>query len=115
MSLTAGHAVGTADPARWRELSAVLAEAFRDDPVFGWLLPDGATRPEALRRFFALETRHIALPHRQSIITAGPARRPAPRWSCLPGTGAPRSACRRCTRPVTCVSSVTCCPAPWAP
>ena len=71
MSLTAGHGIGTAEPARWRELSAALAEAFHDDPVFSWLLPDGATRTAALRRFFAIETRHIALRHRQSTTTAG--------------------------------------------
>ena len=73
MSVTAGHGIATADPARWREVSAALAEAFCDDPVFGWLLPGAATRPAALRRFFAIETRHIALHHRQSTTTAGTA------------------------------------------
>lgn len=63
--------VGTADPAQWRELAAALAEAFHGDPVFSWLLPDAATRTASLRRFFAIETRHIALPHRRSVSTAG--------------------------------------------
>jgi ribosomal protein S18 acetylase RimI-like enzyme len=73
MSLTAGQGIETADPVRWREVSAALAEAFCDDPVLSWLLPDAATRGSALRRFFAIETRHIALPHRQSTTTAGTA------------------------------------------
>jgi ribosomal protein S18 acetylase RimI-like enzyme len=65
------HQVGTAEPAQWRELSEALAEAFHGDPVFSWLMPNAATRTAALRRFFAIETRHIALPHRQSTTTAG--------------------------------------------
>jgi GNAT superfamily N-acetyltransferase len=38
-----------------------LASAFRDDPVFSWLMPDEATRRERLRRFFEIELRHVAL------------------------------------------------------
>ncbi len=43
-------------------LKAVLAEAFFEDPVFGWLLPDDGKRRARLRRFFAIELRHLALP-----------------------------------------------------
>lgn len=43
-------------------LKAVLAEAFFDDPVFAWLIPDDTKRLERLRRFFAIELRHMALP-----------------------------------------------------
>jgi GNAT superfamily N-acetyltransferase len=42
-------------------LKDVLARAFEDDPVFGWLMPDEATRRERLRRFFEIELRQIAL------------------------------------------------------
>ncbi len=44
-------------------LKEVLAEAFQDDPVIGWLMPDARKRRVRLRRFFALELRHFALPH----------------------------------------------------
>ena len=42
-------------------LKAVLAAAFQDDPIFVWLMPDEATRPARLRRFFELELKHVAL------------------------------------------------------
>lgn len=45
------------------DVAAVLAAAFSDDPVFGWLLPNSATRTAALRRFFTIEAAAIALPH----------------------------------------------------
>lgn len=59
------------DVSRWPDLSAVLAEAFQDDPVMSWLLPDAGRRAGALRRFFALETRYVALPHGDSVAAAG--------------------------------------------
>jgi GNAT superfamily N-acetyltransferase len=43
-------------------LKAVLAEAFFEDPVLGWLMPDDSKRRARLRRFFAIELRHLALP-----------------------------------------------------
>lgn len=43
-------------------LASTLAQAFYDDPVFGWLIPDDASRLRRLRRFFAIELRHFALP-----------------------------------------------------
>jgi len=42
-------------------LRAVLAEAFYEDPVFGWLMPDERTRLARLRRYFGIELRHLAL------------------------------------------------------
>ncbi len=45
-----------------RRLKGVLAEAFYEDPIFGWLMPDDASRLERLRRFFAIELRQVALP-----------------------------------------------------
>ncbi len=43
-------------------LSQTLAEAFMEDPVFSWLMPNRARRPGRLRRFFAFELRHLVLP-----------------------------------------------------
>ena len=43
------------------ELARVLAAAFDDDPPFVWLMPDPATRPEQLRRFFEIELRTAGL------------------------------------------------------
>jgi ribosomal protein S18 acetylase RimI-like enzyme len=40
-------------------LAGTLAAAFAEDPVLGWLLPDVRTRDEQLRRFFAIELRHM--------------------------------------------------------
>jgi GNAT superfamily N-acetyltransferase len=72
--MTAGpgapHPLVPATADRWRELTAVLASAFADDPVFGWLLPREATRRRALERFFALETRRIVLRHERSFAMA---------------------------------------------
>jgi GNAT superfamily N-acetyltransferase len=41
-----------------RDLSAVLARAFFDDPVMMWLLPKERARTAQLRRLFATMTRH---------------------------------------------------------
>ena len=51
----------TASAAEVGELSAALASAFADDPVFGWLIPGRRRRPR-LRRFFQLELEHVVLP-----------------------------------------------------
>ena len=48
-----------ADAAR---LEVVMAKAFDDDPVIGWLMPDASRRPARLRRFFGIELRHMVLP-----------------------------------------------------
>lgn len=39
-------------------LSAVLAEAFEDDPLMMWMVPDDASRLDRLTRLFAAEVRH---------------------------------------------------------
>lgn len=51
-------------------LKAMLAEAFYDDPIIGWLMPDERKRRARLRRFFAIELRHMALP-RGHVWTTG--------------------------------------------
>jgi ribosomal protein S18 acetylase RimI-like enzyme len=40
----------------------VLAEAFMEDPIFGWLIPNDARRRARLRHYFGIELRHFALP-----------------------------------------------------
>jgi len=42
-------------------LKAVMADAFFDDPIFGWLMPDETTRRARLRRYFGIELRYLAL------------------------------------------------------
>lgn len=42
-------------------LKGVLADAFYDDPVFDWLMPDDETRRARLRRFFAIELEHVGV------------------------------------------------------
>jgi ribosomal protein S18 acetylase RimI-like enzyme len=42
-------------------LKKVLAEAFFDDPVLGWLMPEDNKRLGRLRRYFGIELRHLAL------------------------------------------------------
>jgi GNAT superfamily N-acetyltransferase len=44
-------------------LKTVLAEAFFNDPILGWLMPDDTKRRARLRRFFAIELHHMALLH----------------------------------------------------
>jgi GNAT superfamily N-acetyltransferase len=45
-----------------RRLTIVLAEAFFDDPMFGWLMPEEGKRRARLRRYFGIELRHYTLP-----------------------------------------------------
>jgi GNAT superfamily N-acetyltransferase len=42
-------------------LKAVMADAFFEDPIFGWLMPNDTKRAAQLRRYFAIELRHLAL------------------------------------------------------
>ena len=44
-------------------LKAVMADAFFEDPIFGWLMPDDTKRAARLRRYFAIELSHFALAH----------------------------------------------------
>ena len=53
-----------------QRLKTVLAEAFFDDPVFGWLMPEDSKRLKHLRRYFGIELRHFALP-RGRVWTTG--------------------------------------------
>ena len=51
-------------------LKGVLAEAFRDDPIFGWLMPDGRRRGARLRHFFSIELRHLGPPRGEVLTTS---------------------------------------------
>jgi len=50
-----------ATPADVARLARAMAEAFYDDPVFSWLMPDDERRLARLRRFYAIELRHVGL------------------------------------------------------
>jgi GNAT superfamily N-acetyltransferase len=50
-------------------LEVVMARAFHDDPVIGWLMPDARKRPDRLRRFFGIELRHMVLPRGRAWTT----------------------------------------------
>jgi GNAT superfamily N-acetyltransferase len=63
-------ALERAGPADVARLAEVLARAFHEDPVIGWLLPDPETRPVRLRRFFAIETKRFAMAHGRVWTTA---------------------------------------------
>lgn len=43
-------------------LKTMLAEAFVDDPVFAWLMPEDSKRRARLRRYFGVDLRHYTLP-----------------------------------------------------
>jgi ribosomal protein S18 acetylase RimI-like enzyme len=58
-----GPALRRATAADAHRLKTVLAEAFYEDPVLSWLLPDQRSREARLRRFFAIELRYLGLPH----------------------------------------------------
>jgi ribosomal protein S18 acetylase RimI-like enzyme len=45
------------------DLAPALARAYHRDPVWSFLLPDEAHRERALRRYFTIELRDVALPH----------------------------------------------------
>ncbi|MGN6371636.1 MAG: GNAT family N-acetyltransferase [Solirubrobacteraceae bacterium] len=44
-----------------RRLAEVLSDAFYEDPIFGWMMPDERSRLGRLRRFFSVQLRHVGL------------------------------------------------------
>jgi ribosomal protein S18 acetylase RimI-like enzyme len=48
----------------------VLADAFHDDPVMAWLIPDVRRRATALATFFAFEVEHVGLRHPSSLLVS---------------------------------------------
>jgi GNAT superfamily N-acetyltransferase len=61
-------------------LATMLARAFDDDPVIGWVFPDDANRPRMARRLFAIRLEHLI--DDEETYTAG--NRGGALWS-LPG------------------------------
>jgi GNAT superfamily N-acetyltransferase len=53
-----------------QRLKTVLADAFYEDPVFGWLMPDDSKRHARLRRYFGLDLGHYALRYGRVWTTA---------------------------------------------
>ncbi len=51
-------------------LRAVLADAFFEDPMLSWLMPNDRTRRAQLRRYFGIELRHYTLPRGRVWTTA---------------------------------------------
>jgi ribosomal protein S18 acetylase RimI-like enzyme len=72
------------------QLKTVLAEAFLDDPVFGWLMPKDGKRLAQLRRYFGLDLGHYALPHGRvwttNDLTGAALTLPPGRWRVPPRT-----------------------------
>src|SRR3954468_24517686 len=71
---TAAQEAGTVRKAGADDLQGVattLAQAFDDDPQFGWIIPDDSRRMEILERGFALFMRRIWLAQDESYTTDG--------------------------------------------
>lgn len=63
MVCVAGLEVRVAGREDAAETAQVLARAFHDDPLFGWMLPAQGSRQRRLRRFFVTGLRHESLRH----------------------------------------------------
>jgi GNAT superfamily N-acetyltransferase len=66
----------------------MLAEAFADDPVFGWLMGDDSKRRARLRRYFGIDLRHLTLPRGRvwttSDLTGAALSLPPGKWRVPP-------------------------------
>ncbi len=73
-----------------QRLKTVLAQAFFDDPVFGWLMPEDSKRLTRLRHYFGIELRHFALPHGRvwttNDLTGAALTLPPRKWRVPPRT-----------------------------
>lgn len=71
-------------------LKTVLAEAFYDDPVFCWLMPEDSKRHARLRRYFGIDLSHFALPHGRvwttNDLTGAALTLPPGKWRVPPRT-----------------------------
>jgi GNAT superfamily N-acetyltransferase len=69
-------------------LRVMLAEAFADDPVFGWLMGDDSKRRARLRRYFGIDLRHLTLPRGRvwttSDLTGAALSLPPGKWRVPP-------------------------------
>ena len=89
-SVTADLGMRPATAEDVQRLKTVLAEAFLDDPVFGWLMPKDGKRLAQLRRYFGLDLRHYALPHGRvwttNDLTGAALTLPPGKWRVPPRT-----------------------------
>jgi GNAT superfamily N-acetyltransferase len=71
-----------------QRLKTVLAEAFYDDPVFAWLMPDDGRRRARLRRYFGVDLRYYSLPRGRvwttSDLTGAALSLPPGKWRVPP-------------------------------
>jgi GNAT superfamily N-acetyltransferase len=69
-------------------LQAMLAEAFMEDPVFGWLMPNDSRRRARLRRYFGIDLRYYTLPRGRvwttSDLTGAALSLPPGKWRVPP-------------------------------
>jgi GNAT superfamily N-acetyltransferase len=83
-SLLAEPELRTASTDDVAHLKAMMAEAFFEDPVLGWLMPDDRKRLVRLRRVFAIELRYMALARGRvwttSDLTGAALTTPPGRW-----------------------------------
>jgi ribosomal protein S18 acetylase RimI-like enzyme len=63
--------VRAATVAETERLAAALADAFYEDPVIGWLMPNPRTRPRRLALFFRQELRDVIVPRGIAWTTDG--------------------------------------------
>ena len=63
LACVAGLEVRVAEYGDAAETARVLARAFHDDPVFGWMLPAEGSRHRRIQRFFVTELHHESLRH----------------------------------------------------
>jgi len=61
-TLRAGPDLRRATPEDIPRLKTMLAEAFFDDPVFGWLMGNDGKRRAQLRRYFGTDLGHLTMP-----------------------------------------------------
>ena len=59
--MSIGGGLRRATAADVQRLRTVLAEAFFEDPVLSWLMPNDRTRRARLRRYFRIELHHYTL------------------------------------------------------
>jgi ribosomal protein S18 acetylase RimI-like enzyme len=63
--------VRKASPQDTSAVAAILGDAFGDDPVLAWIVPDDQRRHAGLDRYFLALTRHFYLPHHEVYLTEG--------------------------------------------
>ena len=68
-TITPIHTIRPAGAVDAADVAFTLAEAFRDDPVFAWCLPDPARRSEVLPSFFRLVTDTVVA-YQEVAVTA---------------------------------------------